>query len=81
MKLMPASSDRVEDRLGLVFGDVAGTRRPAQLHRAIAKHRHRQAGASQFALWQISHAYPSQNSRIQRLNGASEARKSANSSA
>jgi hypothetical protein len=74
----PGIEHRVEDRFGLGFTDVAGARRAAQFHRAVAEHRYLETGAPEFALWQFGH----RTSFIgQRRNGASRVRNSANSSA
>src|ERR1700737_209245 len=51
----PGIEHCVEDRFGLGFTDVAGARRAAQLHRAVAEHRYLQTGAPEFALWQFGH--------------------------
>src|ERR1700738_3607199 len=42
----PGIEHCVEDRFGLGFTDVAGARRAAQLHRAVAEHRYLEAGGT-----------------------------------
>src|SRR5216684_9214347 len=49
----PGVEHGIEDCLRLAFGNFAGTRGAAQLHRPVAEHRDLKPGSSQFSLWQI----------------------------